>query len=384
MPELLIDTTRLVGRLMAGRSPTGIDRVCLAYVRRYAPVARLVLRKGRFGVVLPKAASQRLFALLLERGGGLAACVSNVVARSDWAHREQSGRSGDVLLNLGHSGPERPQYGEWLRRKKLRPIFMVHDLIPLTHPEYCRPTEQARHARRIQTILATAAGVVTNSQSTLHELTTYAADRGLPMPPALAAPLASAAFSKGEGSRPLDAPYFVMLSTIEPRKNHWLMLHVWRRLVERLGEKAPRLVVIGRRGWECENVLDLLERCETLRGFVIEKGGCSDDELATYLRHAQALLFPSFVEGYGLPLIEALSLGVPVIASDLPVFRELAGDIPDYLDPIDGTGWMSCVESFCSPASHVRTVQLHRMTKFISPTWSAHFELFERLLEQVS
>jgi glycosyltransferase involved in cell wall biosynthesis len=384
MPELLIDTTRLVGRLMAGRSPTGIDRVCLAYVRRYAPVARLVLRKGGIGVVLPRAPSRCLSSLLLERADTLSACVANVVAGSDRTDWPRSGHSGRVLLNLGHSGPERPQYGEWLRRRKLRPIFMVHDLIPVTHPEYCRPTEQARHVRRIQTILATAAGVVTNSQSTLQALCAYAADKGLPMPPALTAPLASVTFSQGAGCRPLESPYFVMLSTIEPRKNHWLMLHVWRRLVERLGEKAPRLVVIGQRGWECENVLDLLERCEVLRGFVIEKGGCSDADLATYLCHAQAMLFPSFVEGYGLPLIEALSLGVPVIASDLPVFHEVVGDIPEYLDPIDGTGWMNCVESFCNPASGLRAAQLVRMTKFTPPTWSAHFELFERLMEQVS
>jgi glycosyltransferase involved in cell wall biosynthesis len=209
MPELLIDTTRLVSRLMAGWSPTGIDRVCLAYVRRYAPV---------------------------------------------------------------------------------------------THPEYCRPNEQTRHARRIQTIPATAAGVVTNSQSTLQALSAYVADKGLPKPPA---PLASVTFSQGEG-------------------------------------------------W-------------------IEKEGCSDAQLATYLRHARVLLLPSFVEGYGLPLIEALSLGVPVIASNLPVFHEVAANIPDYLDPIDGTGWMNCVESFCNPASGLRAAQLVRMPEFTPPTWPAHF-----------
>jgi hypothetical protein len=269
MPQLLIDSTRLVSRLMAGRAPTGIDRVCLAYVRRYAAVSRLVLRRGRLGVVLPRAASQRLFSLLLERGEGLSARVADVVAESDRTRGESIGRSSRVLLNLGHSGPEQPQYGQWLRRQQLRPIFMVHDLIPLTHPEYCRPAEQARHARRIQTILTTAVGVVTNSHSTLDELSTYAADRGLPMPPAMAAPLASVDLSKETGRRPLDGPYFVVVGTIEPRKNHLLILQVWRRLVERLGEKAPRLVVIGQRGWECENVLDLLERCETLRGFVI-------------------------------------------------------------------------------------------------------------------
>jgi glycosyltransferase involved in cell wall biosynthesis len=100
----------------------------------------------------------------------------------------------------------------------------------------------------------------------------------------------------------------------------------------------------------------------------------------TYLRHAQALLFPSFTEGYGLPLVEALNLGVPVLASDLPVFREIADDIPEYLDPLDAIGWMKCIESFCQPDAPLRASQLQRISKFAPPTWARHFALLEQLL----
>jgi len=162
-----------------------------------------------------------------------------------------------------------------------------------------------------------------------------------------------------------------------------MILQVWRRLVERHGAGAPRLLVVGQRGWECENVLDLLERCESLRGFVLEKPACSDAELVTYLRHAQALLFPSFTEGYGLPLVEALNLGVPVLASDLPVFREVADDIPEYLDPLDAISWMKCIESFSEPNCPLRAAQLRRMSNFARPTWAKHFALLEQLLRKV-
>jgi glycosyltransferase involved in cell wall biosynthesis len=383
MSDLLIDSTRLVTRLMRGKAPTGIDRVCLAYVERYAPVARVVLHRGPFGIVLPRAPSMQLFSMLLRRGNSSGTQTGDAVVKSPLVRSGSSRHSGSLLLNMGHSGTERPGYADWLRRNRLRPIFMVHDLIPVTHPEYCRPLEAAKHARRMETMLRSAAAVVTNSRATLQALSEYADSRSLPMPPAMAAPLACPAFCGEQRSRPLAGQYFVMLSTIEPRKNHWLILHVWRRLIERFGEQAPRLVVIGQRGWECENVLDLLERCDTLRGFVIEKPGCSDAEVENYLRHAQALLFPSFVEGYGLPLIEALALGVPVLASDLPVFREVAGDIPEYLDPLDGKGWMDRIESYCSPQSRRRAAQLRRISRFRVPTWEAHFELFEGLLEQV-
>ena len=188
----------------------------------------------------------------------------------------------------------------------------------------------------------------------------------------------------GPGPAPLDAPYFVVLGTIEPRKNHWLLLHAWRALVESMGPRAPHLVIIGQRGWECENVIDLLERCTPLRGHVHELGACGDDALARWLSHARALLFPSFAEGYGLPLVEALALGTPVIASPLPVFREIAAAVPDYLDPLDGPGWAQAVRDYAQSGSPRRQAQLDRMADFVAPTWGRHFEQVERLLAQLS
>src|SRR5205823_11281992 len=116
---------------------------------------------------------------------------------------------------------------------------------------------------------------------------------------------------------------------------------------------------------------------------VTELPACSDADLTTYLKHSLALLFPSFAEGYGLPLVEALSFGVPVIASNLPVFREIAGDIPDYLDPLDGLGWLAHIEAFANPSSPERHAQLSRLVNFVPPTWPAHFRLVEELMQRL-
>ncbi|MCG8431238.1 MAG: glycosyltransferase, partial [Candidatus Omnitrophica bacterium] len=141
---------------------------------------------------------------------------------------------------------------------------------------------------------------------------------------------------------------------------------------------------IGQRGWECENVIDLLERSEAIRNFVIELPACSDADLSTYLYHSRALLFPSFAEGYGMPLMEALTLGVPVIASNLPVFREIAGDVPDYLDPLDSMGWLQKIEAFSTSCSLERAAQCERRAHFDPPSWSGHFQLVENLMEQLA
>jgi glycosyltransferase involved in cell wall biosynthesis len=183
-----------------------------------------------------------------------------------------------------------------------------------------------------------------------------------------------------DSTPPLRHPYFVVVGTIEPRKNHLMLLNMWRELATRLEGGVPHLVVIGQRGWECENVVDMLERCQALKGVVHELNACTDDELARYLGHARALLFPSFSEGYGMPLAESLMVGTPVIANDLPVFRELAGTVPDYVDALDGAGWACAVRDYASPDSPGRAAQLQRMAQYEAPTWTRHFEKVELLL----
>ena len=382
--SLLIDVSRLVARASRGRQPTGIDRVSLAYLDRLGERAQAVLQWRGWRRIAPYAASQELFALLRRPGAGFTAQAAQVIARAclpPWPSQEGRGR---VYFNLGHTSVDDPGLSAWLRRTRQRAVYMVHDLIPLTHAEYCRPGEGERHVARMHALLGSAAGVLTNSQDTADHLCAFARDRGLPLPPLQAAPLAPAAMPRPDGAAPLVHPYFVVLGTIEPRKNHWLLLHLWRDLVAQLGPAAPHLVVIGQRGWECENVVDLLERCAALRGHVHEVAQCSDEALASWLAHAQALLFPSFAEGYGLPMVEALALGTPVIASPLRVFREIAGDIPDYIDPLDGTGWAAAVREYARPQGGRRQAQLERVARFDPPTWEQHFVHVDRLLERLA
>jgi glycosyltransferase involved in cell wall biosynthesis len=383
MSDMVIDVTRLLGRFLKGRLPTGVDRVSMAYVRHFGGRSRALVRFGGRCMVFPPSASQRLFDAVLDPSRDFHLIVAQIIGGNLFSALREPDLAGAFLFNTGHSGLEGAAYPVQLRRLGVKPVFFVHDLIPITHPEYCRPGERDKHVVRMNNALQLASGIIANSQATLDELGRYAALTGRPMPPSVVAPLAPPELPAPSTARPLEATYFVMLGTIEPRKNHWLLLQLWRKLAERGGERTPKLVVIGQRGWECENVVDLLERCEPLAGTVTELAACSDADLATWLHHAAALLFPSFAEGYGMPLVEALSRGVPVIASDLPVFREIAGDVPDYLDPLDGMGWMVRIESFADPASPERAAQLKRLAGFSAPTWPAHFETVERFLERL-
>ena len=85
----------------------------------------------------------------------------------------------------------------------------------------------------------------------------------------------------------------------------------------------------------------MLERCEVIGGSVFVFSGLSDFDVQTMLQQAKALLFPSFAEGLGIPILEAAALGVPCIASDIPVFREVAPPETTFLNPLDGIGWLA-------------------------------------------
>lgn len=382
MHKILIDVTRLLGRLWKGRLPTGVDRVGIAYVEYYGAQARAAVRLAGRSFVLPKRESDQLFQWLLNPSERVD--VIKIIAKALLTGWRDQQVAGHFLFNTGHSGLERDDYPNLLNRMRASPIFVVHDLIPITHPEYCRAGERERHITRMNNVLRLARGVITNSQATLDDLCSFATQTLQPMPPSVVGLLAPGISSVSPGSRPMQHPYFVVLSTIEPRKNHWLLLQMWRSLVESMGELAPRLVVIGQRGWECENVVYMLERCEQLKGYVFELSNCTDEELATYLQHAQALLLPSFAEGYGMPLVEALAFGVPVIASDLPVFREVAGEIPEYVDPLDGKRWGELVKEYTKSDSQPRAKQLSRQGGFRVTTWANHFTKVDALLEQLS
>ena len=378
-PPILIDVGRLIWRSWTGRLPTGIDRVCLAYIDHFGTDADAVIQWKGSRFVLRSADSARLLAIITAGGPRfrqrLVAMLGQALARARWVRP----RRGQLYLNIGHTGLDDPGLGAWIARNGLRAIYLIHDLIPIDTPEFCRAGEAERHVRRMTNALASASGIIANSNATLAGLSAFAERKGLPCPPMIAAWLAGDTLPAIALPPPSGRPYFVAVGTIEGRKNHILLLQLWKRLAERMGDDAPRLLLVGQRGWEADHALAMLDRCAVLKGAVVEMGRCDDIELARLLMGARALLMPSFAEGFGMPVIEALQLGTPVIASDLAVFHEIAGNIPAYLPSFDGVGWERAVLDF-SGASVERVRQLEAMRGYRAPDWPGHFARVERWL----
>lgn len=375
---------------LEGKTPTGVDRVSIAYLQHYRKQSRALIRHWHRWVMLNEKQSQRLFSALLNESSTPIATIKGSVALGH-LYLPQIARR-EVLFNTGHSGLDNANYAEQVSRYDLKPFYFLHDLIPINYPEYCREGEAQLHRQRLLTMLQTGCGLITNSADTASSLNDYVTTHHLPTPNVLVAPIGTASLPLPNTMPPEQAngrPYFAMIGTIEPRKNHTLLLQVWRRLVEtsllegKPKKEIPLLVIIGRRGWECEHVVRQIERCPLLQEHVLEQPQCDDAQLSTWLSHARALLFPSFAEGFGMPIAEALAHGVPVIASQLPAFYEIAGRVPDYLDPLNGLAWLEIIKAYSLPESLPRMSQLARITKFTAPDWGRHFELVDKFLQRL-
>jgi glycosyltransferase involved in cell wall biosynthesis len=376
---VLLDATRLIWRRWAGREFTGIDRVCRAYLKHFGRDAQAVVQHRRFRKILDRRSSQALFQMLDAPPRRFRA--SFVRFMSMQLPRSGQPGNGRLYLNIGHTGLDSAGFRRWVAGADVRPVYFVHDLIPITHPQFCRAGEAARHLERMRTVLATGCGVIANSRATLDDLARFADSEGLAQPPGVVAWLASPHLQpQAQSADVSERPAFVVVGTIEARKNHLLLLRVWRRLVERLGAGAPRLMIIGQRGWEADEVFDILNRDQTLREHVVEVNDCSDTRLAWHLANARALLFPSWAEGFGLPLVEALGFGCPAIASDLPAFREIGQGVPVFLDPAEEERWEAAILEFAQPQSAARAAQLERLRHFRAPDWQMHFDRVEQWL----
>ena len=128
------------------------------------------------------------------------------------------------------------------------------------------------------------------------------------------------------GDLPANVPenYVLHVGTLEPRKNIEVMLSCWRQVQRRLAA-PPVLILCGKYGWKTDSIRTEVEAAE-LAGWVRHLGYVSEDQLASLYEHAKLVLFPSLYEGFGLPAVEAQWAGTPLVCSDLPVLREVAGE----------------------------------------------------------
>jgi alpha-1,3-rhamnosyl/mannosyltransferase len=173
------------------------------------------------------------------------------------------------------------------------------------------------------------------------------------------------------GSLPSAVPerYVLFVGTLEPRKNLETLLLAWQILASR-GVEAPPLVICGRLGWKSEDLARRLREAEE-QGLAQPLGYVEEGELATLYRRSFAVAFPTVYEGFGLPALEALAAGAPLLASDISVLREVAGESALYAPARDPAAWAARVEELLRQPELRETLAAAGRERARSFTWEA-------------
>ncbi len=313
--------------------------------------------------------SLRLLSLLRATGVAPGASVTRAVPQNAF------------YLSIGHLGLVFPILLRWLdRRPDVTPVFMLHDAIPIESPEYVEPEGVRGHLRMMDAAARYARGLIATTQTARASVDAQLAARGRARLPAFVRALPpGAAFTARPAADPslADCSYFIACATLEPRKNLELLGEVWKRLCAERGDLAPHLVIVGAKGWRGDQIAARLARAPSTANRLHLVHGLSTPALARLLAGARAVLSPSFTEGFGLPVAEALALGAPVIASDIASHREIARDGVTLVDPLDGPAWKAAVERALAQRPHVTPSRLESWPDYFA-AWAQDLEGLRR------
>lgn len=217
-------------------------------------------------------------------------------------------------------------------------ITLVYDLIPQSHPEFCTPEHNQNFMHWLDHIITRTDAVISISNSAAEACKEYSSRIQGNRIKEFGYFHLGCDFNASKVAECHKLPdelraqgFFLMVGSIEPRKNHRLALDAFSSFRSEGG--TWDLVIVGRRGWKCDEIVSAITQSHNYKKSLHWFDDADDALLTTIYRNAGALIFPSHIEGFGLPLIEAAHWGCPVLASDIPVFREIGENFTNFFNP---------------------------------------------------
>ncbi|MEP9377072.1 glycosyltransferase family 1 protein [Aquabacter sp. CN5-332] len=243
---------------------------------------------------------------------------------------------GDILFCPGYWHDMEMEAYEAARAGGAEVVFLVHDILPVTMPTFYQYPWRQDFAQRLSRSFSTVSHYYCISQQTLSQVRAYGEWQGHAVRGSIAYNGFDPAPERVTGAARLDDGVadllarrpWLMVGTLEPKKGHADVIaaleHLWGE-----GYERP-LVIVGRHGWMSEPIVDSIKNSPWLGTHLFWFEGLDDASLAAFYEGAHALLFGSLAEGFGLPLLEAISHSTPVIARNTLVAREILGEEGAY------------------------------------------------------
>ncbi len=290
-------------------------------------------------------------------------------------------RANDIFVILGAFWIVQ-DYGVWLLHLKEKGVLIgtyIYDLIPLTHPQFVTESNRDAVNERYADVLLLSDFFLTISEYVAGEVRSLLKSEANLEVPIRAVPLAHQLPKPGLRAQPTISnrvsalaarPFVLCVCTLEGRKNHVLLHRVWSAMIRKYGaERVPQLVLLGKWGWRIEEFVALCQKDNFLNGKIIVESDLGDDDLRYLYKRCMFTVFPSFVEGWGLPVGESLAFGKPCLASNATSIPEVGRDQSVYFDPNDIFSATEVIERAIFDKKFLARLTRRIEGEFVPRTW---------------
>lgn len=353
--------------------PSGIQRVQLEIaseiLRQEAEIRLLALLPGGIPAEVSPEAFSRLYEAIAGDDPGF---VLELTRRTIQQASPVVPMAGSTIFTLGGFWADPGFNGSlhWLKSIGCYIASMVHDLIPLSYPEFSNLSNKELFRRRFDDLAKIADVLVAISPQTEADICRNAPrEVRIKLMPLAHSKISAPLHDDCEGwllEKGITKPFVLCVGTLEPRKNHDLLFRVWSSVLDQ-GAETPQLVLAGRDGWGVSDLLGRLRATDNLGGQIVRVGPASDRDLATLYKTCLFSVFPSYAEGWGLPVGESMCLGKVVVASsaiaDAPIEQNLK------FDPDDTVGAEHILAQLWNSPESLLAAELRLQESFQARSW---------------
>jgi glycosyltransferase involved in cell wall biosynthesis len=265
---------------------------------------------------------------------------------------------------------------------------VIHDLTFVDIPEYVSAKNGSDLRRFVPVAIKRSKFVVTVSEFSKKRIMQHydvPADRVLttPIPPEAAIMLPEQERAKHIEKLGITKPFILFLSTIEPRKNLVSLIDAYAKLPATL-RNAYTLVVVGRVGWNCDAEIAKLEQAPKDGLDVLRLGYVSDEDREALFQSTSLYINPSNYEGFGMPILEAMTYGRPCAISNIDVFKEVAGESARYFNQKDPKDIASTIESILADPKLQKTMSKASLDQLKQFSWTKVADaLYDKIVQAI-
>lgn len=262
-------------------------------------------------------------------------------------------------------------------------VHFSFDMIPSLLPGFVVPWLPKVFTKYHVTALSNAEGIITISKSTAADIQSFAKIHNIKQVPEIAVVRVGESIDDKQEKKVknLEPGFILSVSTLEARKNHTALFYVLREAHER-GLTLPKIVIVGRKGWHTEDFRYMVNKDPIAREGIMILSDTDDAQLTWLYKNCRFTIFPSFYEGWGMPVAESLAYGKMCLTSNTSSMPEIAGDLVEYFSPYDTSAILELVAKYLN--NDVLRAKEKQIKKQYTPTsWQKMFEQVDEFVSRI-